>query len=419
VPILGTSPDSIDLAEDRERFGRLLAELDIPRPPDGTAFDLVQAKAAADRIGYPVLVRPSYVLGGRGMAIVYTEKDLETYLRSAVKASHEHPVLIDRFLEDATEVDVDAVGDGTEVVIAGIMEHIERAGIHSGDSSCVLPAFRLPAEVLETIRAYTVRLALALKVRGLLNVQYAVQQGRVYVLEVNPRASRTIPFVSKATGVPWAKVGALVMAGRTLASLGLAEEVRPPEYFVKSVVFPFVKFPGTDTILGPEMRSTGEVMGSAPGLGQAIAKALAAAGTRLPLSGTVFLSVSDPDKPALLPIARRLRELGFRLLATSGTAAFLEAGGVPAERVHKVGEGPRPHVVDRIKNGEVALIVNTPLGRESHLDDRAIRTEAVTRQVPCITTLEGAAAAIDGIAALREGALQVKSLQEYHPVRKL
>jgi carbamoyl-phosphate synthase large subunit len=314
-------------------------------------------------------------------------------------------------------VDVDAVCDGTRVVIAGIMEHIEEAGIHSGDSSCVLPSFRLSAEALGTIRAHTMRLALALQVKGLINVQYAVQEGRVYVLEVNPRASRTIPFVSKATGVQWAKVGARVMAGRTLDELGLSGEITPPEYFVKSVVFPFVKFPGTDTILGPEMRSTGEVMGSAPVLGQAIAKALAAAGTHLPVSGTVFLSVTDPDKPALLKTAWRLSGLGFRLLATSGTAAFLNAGGVEAEAVYKVGEGPRPHVVDRIKNGEVALIINTPLGRDSYLDDKAIRTEAVARQVPCITTLEGAAAAIDGIEALREGALQVKSLQEYHPVR--
>jgi carbamoyl-phosphate synthase large subunit len=418
VPIIGTSPESIDLAEDRERFGRLLTELDIPRPPDGTAVNLEQAKSVAERIGYPVLVRPSYVLGGRAMAIVYTDKDLETYMRSAVLASREHPVLIDRFLEDATEVDVDAVGDGTDVVIAGIMEHIEEAGIHSGDSSCVLPPFRLSAEVLETIRTYSVRLTRALQVRGLINIQYAVQEGRVYVLEVNPRASRTVPFVSKATGVPWAKVGARVMAGRTLREMGITAEVIPTEYFVKAVVFPFPKFPGTDTVLGPEMRSTGEVMGSAPVLGQAIAKAFAAAGTHLPVSGTVFISVSDPDKPGALTTARRLQELGFRLLATAGTADFLMAGGVEAERVHKVGDGPRPHVVDRIKNGEIDLVINTPLGRDPYRDDKTIRTEAVARQVPCITTLEGAAAAVDGIRALREGALQVKSLQEYHANRR-
>jgi carbamoyl-phosphate synthase large subunit len=418
VPIIGTSPESIDLAEDRERFGRLLTELDIPRPPDGTAVNLEQAKAVAERIGYPVLVRPSYVLGGRAMAIVYTDKDLETYMRSAVLASREHPVLIDRFLEDATEVDVDAVGDGTDVVIAGIMEHIEEAGIHSGDSSCVLPPFRLSAEVLETIRTYSVRLTRALQVRGLINIQYAVQEGRVYVLEVNPRASRTVPFVSKATGVPWAKVGARVMAGRTLREMGITAEVIPTEYFVKAVVFPFPKFPGTDTILGPEMRSTGEVMGSAPVLGQAIAKAFAAAGTHLPVSGTVFISVSDPDKPGALMTARRLQELGFRLLATAGTADFLMTGGVETETVHKVGDGPRPHVVDRIKNGEIDLVINTPLGRDPYRDDKTIRTEAVARQVPCITTLEGAAAAVDGIRALREGALQVKSLQEYHANRR-
>ncbi len=414
VPIIGTSPESIDLAEDRRRFGALLEELGIPRPADGTATDVEGALEVARQIGYPVLIRPSYVLGGRAMAIVYDERDLETYMLTAVKASPEHPVLIDRFLEGATEVDVDAVADGERVVIAGIMEHIEEAGVHSGDSACVLPPYRLPDEAVETISDYTVRLAEALDVSGLINVQYAVQSGRVYVLEVNPRASRTVPFVSKATGVPWAKVAAKVMAGRTLDELGIGGESKVSDYFVKAVVFPFMKFPGTDTILGPEMKSTGEVMGSSGSVGLAIAKAFASAGNQLPVDGTVFLSVSDPDKPAALEVASQLTEMGFEIVATEGTAKHLKAAGVGAIHVYKVGEGPRPHVVDRIKNGEIDLIINTPLGRAPRADDKSIRTEAVSRGVPCITTMEGAAAAVDGIRALREGILQVRSLQEYH-----
>ena len=411
VPIIGTSPESIDLAEDRRRFGALLESLAIPRPPDGTATDEQEALAIAERIGYPVLVRPSYVLGGRAMAIVYQERDLAHYMRTAVEASPIHPVLIDRFLEDAVEVDVDAVADGHQVVIAGIMEHIEEAGIHSGDSTCVLGPPRLPAEVIETIRDYTVRLALALEVRGLINVQYAVQQDRVYVLEVNPRASRTVPFVSKATGVPWAKVGARVMAGRTLAEMAVVEPDPGDDYYVKAVVFPFTKSPGVDTILGPEMRSTGEVMGSSAELGGAIAKALAAAGNRLPVTGRVFLSVADRDKPEALRLARTLIELGFEIVATEGTRRVLAEEGLPARHVYKVTEGPRPHVVDRIKNGEVDLIVNTPLGRDPYRDDRLIRTEAVARGVPCITTMEGALAAAEGIRALQRGDLGARSLQ--------
>lgn len=414
APIIGTSPESIDLAEDRKRFGALLEKLGIPRPADGTATDVEGALAVARQIGYPVLIRPSYVLGGRAMAVVYGEKDLESYMLTAVKASPEHPVLIDSFLEDATEVDVDAVSDGERVVIAGIMEHIEEAGVHSGDSTCVLPPYRLSSTVLDTIRDYTVRLAGELQVKGLLNVQYGVQKDRVFVLEVNPRASRTVPFVSKATGIPWAKVAAKVMAGRTLEELGISAEITAPDYFVKAVVFPFMKFPGTDTILGPEMRSTGEVMGSANSPGLAIAKALAAAGNQLPVRGTIFLSVSDPDKPAALEVARNLKEMEFVIVATEGTAEYIQRAGVEAEQVFKVGEGPRPHVVDRIKNGEINLIINTPMGRGPRLDDQAIRTEAVMHGVPCITTMKGAAAAADGIRALREGILQVTSLQEYH-----
>jgi carbamoyl-phosphate synthase large subunit len=419
VPIIGTSPDSIDLAEDRKLFGALLEDLDIPRPEDGTAVTEEEALQVAGRIGYPVLVRPSYVLGGRAMAIVYNDRDMTSYMSTAVKASPEHPVLIDRFLEGATEVDVDAVADGEEVRIAGIMEHIEQAGIHSGDSACVLPPYLLADPVLDTIREYTVRLATALKVSGLINVQYAVQGDQVFVLEVNPRASRTIPFVSKATGIPWAKIGARVMAGARLRELDLAEGTVANNYFVKAVVFPFTKFPGTDTILGPEMRSTGEVMGASEHVGLATAKAFAAAGLRLPDSGTVFISVSDPHKSAALKVARELQELGFRILATQGTAAQLNESGVDAIHIFKVGEGPRPHVVDRIKNGEVDLIINTPLGRDPYLDDRAIRTEAVARGVPCITTMEGAVAAVDGIRAMVEGTLQVKSLQEYHGLQSV
>ncbi len=417
VPIIGTNPESIDLAEDRQRFGALLEELDIPRPADGTATEVEGALAIAGEIGYPVLIRPSYVLGGRAMAVVYADRDLERYMRTAVEASPEHPVLIDRFLEDATEVDVDAVADGERVVIAGIMEHIEEAGVHSGDSACVLPPLTLTDEVLDTIRDHTRRLATALEVRGLLNVQYAIQQDRVFVLEVNPRASRTVPFVSKATGVPWAKVAARVMAGKTLDELGVPDEGVAPEYFVKAVVFPFMKFPGADTILGPEMRSTGEVMGSASSPGLAFAKAYSSTGYELPAGGTVFISVVDRDKAHALEVAKQLSDLGFEIMATEGTAEYFRQAGIEAIHIFKVGEGPRPHVVDRIKNGEIDLIINTPFGRGARFDDRSIRTEAVAQGVPCITTLKGAAAAANGILARKEGVLQVTSLQEYHGAR--
>jgi len=413
VPIIGTTPERIDLAEDRKRFGQLLSELGIPQPVNGTARSLSEAREVAGRIGYPVLVRPSYVLGGRAMKIVYDRDTLDGYMTTAVEASPEHPVLIDKFLERAFEYDVDAICDRETVVIAGIMEHIEEAGIHSGDSTCVLPPIVIDAEPLERMKQYAERLGRALEVVGLMNIQFAVQHGTVYVLEVNPRASRTIPYVSKATGVPLAKLAARVMAGEKLRDLGLTEELRVRHCFVKSPVFPFSKFRGVDTILGPEMKSTGEVMGVADSFGGAFAKAQMSAGVRLPRAGTVFISVNDEDKAAVVPIARDFLELGFHILATSGTRQLLVEHGIAAEPVLKVGEG-RPHVVDRIKSGKVDLIVNTPLGRKSRFDEGAIRRAATTYGVPCITTLAGAAASVNAIRSLRREKLTVRSLQEYH-----
>ncbi len=413
VRILGTSPDAIDAAEDRRRFSALLSELGIPQPESGTATSLDGAKSVAARIGYPVLVRPSYVLGGRAMAIVYDEAHLEEYVREAVQASPEHPILIDRFLEDAYEVDVDAVADGERVVIGGILEHIEEAGIHSGDSSMVLPTFKVPERHLETIRGATRRLGLALGVKGLMNIQFAIKDDVVYVLEVNPRASRTVPFVSKATGVPLAKVAARVMAGRSLEDQGLARDLTVDRYFVKASVFPFLKFPGSDILLGPEMKSTGEVMGISENVGVAFAKALAATGSLIPTSGTAFVSVHDHDKRGVLPHARALAEMGFRLVATRGTAEFLANQGVPVEMIYKVNEG-RPNVVDRIKSREIDMIINTPLGVESFYDDGAIRKTAILYGVLCLTTLTAAAATVQAIQALRGRALEVTSLQEIH-----
>ncbi|MBN1933894.1 MAG: carbamoyl-phosphate synthase large subunit, partial [Anaerolineae bacterium] len=413
VPIWGTSPDSIDLAEDRGRFGALLEQLGIPQPENGTAFSLDQARAVAERIGYPVLVRPSYVLGGRAMAIVHSEADLERYIREAVQVTPDAPVLIDRFLADAFEMDVDAVADREgNVVIGGIMEQIELAGVHSGDSACVLPTFMVAPEHIETMRRYTMQLARALKVCGLMNIQYAMKDGVVYVLEVNPRASRTVPFVSKATGVPLAKIAAKIMVGRTLPELGLTEEPLVPGYFVKEVALPFNKFPGVDTLLGPEMKSTGESMGIAADFGWAFAKAQSGVGGELPLEGAVFLSVNDNDKPTLLPIARKLHDLGFKLLATGGTAAYLDGHGLPAESVFKVNEG-RPNVVDHVVNGDVDLIINTPLGKASFFDEAALRRAAVTHGVPYTTTLSAASAAAEAIRAMRESEISVKSLQEW------
>jgi len=414
VKILGTSPDSIDLAEDRKRFAKLLADLEITQPASGTATSRQEARDVAATIGFPVVVRPSYVLGGRGMAIVYDVVTLDRYMTQAVDASPEHPVLVDKFLEDAFEFDVDAVADATgAVVIGGIMEHIEEAGIHSGDSSCVVPPFICPERHLQTIRDYTRRIAKALQVVGLMNVQYATKDDVVYVLEVNPRASRTVPYLSKAAGVSLAKVAAKVMAGRTLADLGLTSDVQVAGTFVKSPVFPFVRFPGVDTILGPEMKSTGEVMGGSSNFGVAFAKAQLAVGQKVPEGGTAFVSVNNKDKANLLPIARDLAELGFRLIATRGTAAFLRAYGLHVEVIYKVNEG-RPNVADEIVNRKVDLVINTPLGRESFFDDRTVRRAAMMHEVPCITTLTGAAAAVQAIRALRQQGLGVRALQDYY-----
>ncbi|WP_029215164.1 carbamoyl-phosphate synthase large subunit [Kallotenue papyrolyticum] len=413
VPILGTTPNAIDLAEDRERFGALLRELGIPQPANGTATSIDEALAVARQIGYPVVVRPSYVLGGRGMAIVYNDESLTRYMREAAEISPDHPVLIDQFLEDAYEFDVDAVADGHDVVIAGIMHQIELAGVHSGDSAAVLPAALAPEEALEPMRRYTVALAKALGVVGLMNVQFAWKDGVVYVLEVNPRASRTVPFVSKATGIPWAKVAAQLMAGRTLRELGINAEPTIRGFHVKEVVLPWQKFAGVDTNLGPEMRSTGEGMGSGETFGEAYAKAQLGCFHWLPLSGSVFLSVNDRDKEKLVPIAREFANLGFKLVATSGTAAHLARHGIHAETVFKVNEG-RPNVVDLIKNEQIDLIINTPLGRASFYDELAMRRAGVQYGVTSITTLAGAAAAVEAIKALRSGAWTVRSLQEWH-----
>ena len=422
VPIIGTSPESIDLAEDRKRFGKLIEELKIPQPEGAMATSVEQAVAGANRVGYPVLVRPSYVLGGRAMVIAYDDEAIIRYMSTAIEYSQERPVLIDHFLEDAVECDVDALCDGDHVVIAGIMQHIEEAGIHSGDSSCVLPAVDLSDAVLKTIREYTRKLALALDVRGLVNIQFAIQRGTVYVIEVNPRASRTVPYVSKATGVPLAKIASRIMVGRKLREL-LPEQVASgndlgtgSHYFVKSPVFPWGKFPGVDTVLGPEMKSTGEVMGVADNFGEAFAKAQIAAGQVLPLEGTVFLSVNDHDKAGAVSLARQFVEMGFHLVATHGTAMVLEQAGLQPERVYKVKEG-RPNVVDLIKGDRIQLIINTPRGQDTFFDEKAIRRAAVMARIPTITTLAAARAAAEGISALQKGSLSVVALQTLHAER--
>src|SRR5213083_104031 len=417
VPIVGTSPESIDLAEDRKRFGDLLRKLNIPQPQNGPAVTLEEARSVARRIGYPVLVRPSYVLGGRAMVVVYDESSLENYMNAAVQVSRERPILIDKFLEDAYEVDVDALCDDEQVVIGGIMEHIEEAGVHSGDSSCVLPTYQLNEDLRETIRRYTVQLGRALKVIGLMNIQFAVRAGTVFVLEVNPRASRTVPFVSKATGVPLAKIAAKLMIGRKLREFGLPSELRVSDFYVKSPVFPFARFQGVDTILGPEMKSTGEVMGVDDTFGKAYVKAQISAGSVLPKSGVAFISVNQHDKNLISRIAADLVEVSFKIVATRGTARVLRSSGIEVETVYKVNEG-RPHIVDYIKSGKVDLIINTPLGRDSFFDEKSIRRAAITHHVPCITTLAGAAAAVNGIRALRRESLGVRSIQEYHGAGK-
>jgi len=440
VNIIGTTPESIDLAEDRKRFGKLLEELDIPQAPGAMVASVEEAVEAANKIGFPVLVRPSYVLGGRAMVIAYDEDTITQYMKQAVEYSQDRPVLIDKFLEDAIEVDVDALSDGEDVVIGGIMQHIEEAGIHSGDSSCVLPAVDIPEPLLKRMRDYTFRLARALKVIGLMNVQFAIPrishgdsippraggseprhytsngEAKVYVLEVNPRASRTVPFVSKATGVALAKIAARLMTGRKLREF-LPENIERGTdldtgrcFYVKSPVFPWSKFPGVDTVLGPEMRSTGEVMGVADNFGEAFAKAQIAAGQKLPTKGTVFISVTDHDKPHVVEVARRFVDMGFKLVATHGTADILEEAGLAVDRVYKVKEG-RPNAVDLIKADRIQLIVNTPHGPDPYFDEKAIRRAAVTGRITTITTLSAARAAAEGIAALQRGEVRVQALQ--------
>jgi len=419
VPILGTSPDAIDRAEDRERFSQLIEKLKLRQPENGMARSADEAFAVARRIGYPVMVRPSYVLGGRAMEVVYDDADLRTYLTEAVQASNERPVLVDRFLRDAAEVDVDVVSDGTDVVVGGVMEHIEEAGIHSGDSACALPPFSLSPVMIAEIERQSIALARELDVKGLMNVQFAIQGGDVYVLEVNPRASRTVPFVGKATGLPLAKVAALAMVGKTLREQGVREMLRPRHVSVKEAVFPFARFRGVDTVLGPEMRSTGEVMGIAADFYSAFWKAQAAAGNTLPRTGEAlraFVSVKDADKPGAAEICKRLIDLGFEVIATRGTAAFLAERGLPATPVLKVQEG-RPSVVDRIKDGDVHLVFNTTAGKREIADSYSIRRETLMKGVPYFTTLTGARAAVGAIEAARAGRPEARSLQEYHRAR--
>ena len=412
VPVIGTSPDAIDRAEDRERFQEMLFKLNLRQPENGIARSFDEAEKVAERIGYPVVVRPSYVLGGRAMEIVYDADNLRRYMTTAVQASPEHPILIDKFLDEAIEIDVDALCDGTDVVIGGIMEHIEEAGIHSGDSACSLPPDSISGEMVSEIRRQTALMALELGVRGLMNVQYAIKDGNIYILEVNPRASRTAPFVSKATGRPLAKIAARIMAGKTLKELGVYGDITPGHVSVKESVFPFVKFPGVDTILGPEMKSTGEVMGIGMTFADAFAKSQLGANVKLPLSGSAFFSVRDVDKKHIVFVAEKLYKAGFGILATDGTALYLNEKGIPAKRVNKVLEG-RPHVVDAIKNGEVNLVVNTTQGAQAVSDSFSIRRESLMNGIAYYTTVAGAKAVVDSIIDLESHDLTVKSLQEY------
>jgi len=415
VRILGTSPDSIDRAEDRERFKQLLLKLGLRQPPSGTAFSFEQAKAIAAEVGYPVLVRPSYVLGGRAMEIVYDAEELERYVGQAMVASHvdsEHPILVDKFLENAIEVDVDAVADGERCVIGGVMEHIEPAGVHSGDSGCALPPITLTEEIVEEIKRQTRALAAELEVVGLMNVQYAVRGDEIYVLEVNPRASRTVPFVSKAVGVPLAGIATKVMLGKRLEDLGFTREVVPKHVAVKAPVFPFARFPGVDAVLGPEMKSTGEVMGIDPSFGMAFAKSQLGAGHRLPMGGTVFISVRNADKRDVILIAKRLQDLGFRLVATEGTAAALAHNDVEVTPLRKISIG-RPNVLDMMANGEICLVINTVSGKNPRRDEIQIRTHAIANGIPLISTLAAATAFVQGIEAMKKRGVTVRPLQEY------
>ena len=417
VPIIGTQPESIELAEDRKLFAEMLDRLGLRQTPSGSATSEEEAVAIAERIGYPVLVRPSFVLGGRAMELVYHPEDLRRYMQSAIEVSPERPVLVDRFLEDAIEVDVDCIADGERAVIGAIMEHIEEAGIHSGDSACVVPTFSLSPAILEEIASATKAMARELNVRGLMNVQFAVKDEKLYVLEVNPRASRTVPFVSKAIGVPLAKLAAKVMTGMSLGELGFVEEIVPPHYSVKEAVFPFLRFEGINISLGPEMKSTGEVMGIDVDLGLAYAKSQLASQWPLPCAGTVFVSVKDSDKQNVIAAAREYAELGFGIVATEGTAAALTAGGVEVSTVFKIGAG-RPNVLDLVKNGQIQFIINTPSGKIPRKDEVKIRTAALGERIPIMTTLRAASASAKGIRSLQKGPMTVRSLQEYHAPRQ-
>jgi carbamoyl-phosphate synthase large subunit len=416
VNLLGTSADSIDIAEDRKRFKQMLHKLELLQPDNGAAFNFKEAEEAAKKIGFPVLVRPSYVLGGRAMEIVYEEETLEKFIKEAAEVSGEHPVLIDKFLEEATEVDVDLIGDGTTFVIGGIMEHIEEAGIHSGDSAMSLPSNALSQDILAKIREASYKMARELNVVGLMNAQYAVKDDKVYVLEVNPRASRTVPFVSKAIGVPLAKLATKVMLGKKLKDLGYTHEFIPGHVAVKESVFPFNRFPGVDIILGPEMKSTGEVMGIDADFGRAYIKSQLAAGQRFPKKGNVFISVRDKDKPAVVSVAKKLQGLGFHIYATSGTAKELEKNNIKVFILSKIAEG-RPNILDLMKDGKIQLVINTPTGRIPREDEVKIRSQVILYNIPYTTTVSGAKASVNGIEAVLKKGLEVKPLQEYHHVK--
>jgi carbamoyl-phosphate synthase large subunit len=413
VPIVGTSPDSIDHAEDRKRFNKLVEKLKLRQPFSGTAMTYEQTLKIANELGYPLLIRPSFVLGGRAMTIVHDELSLRACVEEAIIASGKHPILVDKFLNDAIELDVDAICDGKQVVIGGIMEHIEEAGVHSGDSACSLPPISISKKVINEIKRQTKQLALELKVLGLLNIQFAVKGNDIYIIEVNPRASRTIPFVSKTIGVPLAKLAAKIMAGKTLAELGFTKEVNRDHYAVKEAVFPFLKFPGIDTLLGPEMLSTGEVMGISDDFPMAFAKSQIAAGNSLPTSGTVFMSVKDADQKKIVDVARQFHEMGFKIIATKGTCIELIENNIPSEFVRKIAEG-RPNIVDEIINEQVDLIINTTVGKQSITDSFSIRRTALDRQVPYVTTMRGAEATVKAIEILKQKKTAVKAIQLYH-----